>query len=209
MLKSTYFKRIELAVLFVLIPILLTLNWSIRGRIGIAILGFVYVLILMFTIERPHFKKVSRKVIGQFIRVTLVKFVFIAIGLVAFMYVTNPDKLFYVVLERPKVWLFFIGVYTVFSVIPQEILYRTFFFQRYGALFKNTKLLIFFNALIFSLGHLFFANTLVMIITFIGGLLFALTYQKTKSTLLVIVEHTIYGCWLYTVGMGQILGFPA
>lgn len=48
-----------------------------------------------------------------------------------------------------------------------------------------------------------------MILTFIGGLLFALTFKKTKSTLLVSIEHAIYGSWLFTVGMGEMLGFPS
>jgi membrane protease YdiL (CAAX protease family) len=49
----------------------------------------------------------------------------------------------------------------------------------------------------------------VLAFTFIGGILFAYTYQKTKSTLLVSIEHAIYGCWLFTVGMGTMLGFPS
>jgi hypothetical protein len=48
-----------------------------------------------------------------------------------------------------------------------------------------------------------------MILTFIGGILFAFTFKKTKSTLLVSIEHAIYGCWLFTVGMGEMLGFPS
>jgi membrane protease YdiL (CAAX protease family) len=75
-------------------------------------------------------------------------------------------------------------------------------------LFQNEALFLFFNATLFSLAHLFFRNALVMFITFLGGLLFALTYKKTKSTLLVTIEHAIYGCWLFTVGMGEMLGFP-
>ena len=69
-------------------------------------------------------------------------------------------------------------------------------------------MLILVNAVLFSLAHLFFRNALVMILTFLGGIVFALTYHKTKSTLLVAIEHAIYGCWLYTVGMGEMLGFP-
>lgn len=61
----------------------------------------------------------------------------------------------------------------------------------------------------FSLGHIFFRNTLVLVLTFFGGLLFAITYSKTKSTLLVSIEHAIYGSWLFTVGMGDMLGFPS
>ena len=96
-----------------------------------------------------------------------------------------------------------------FSVYPQELIYRAFFFQRYKNLFSNDKLFIFVNAVIFSLAHLFFKNTLVIVLTFLGGLLFAITFNKTKSTLLVSIEHAIYGCWLFTVGMGNMLGFPS
>ena len=100
-------------------------------------------------------------------------------------------------------------IYSFFSVYPQELIYRTFYFQRYKSLFKSKVLLIFLNAVVFCLAHIFFQNTFVLILTFLGGLLFALTYQKTKSTLLVSIEHAIYGCWLFTVGMGNMLGFPS
>jgi hypothetical protein len=56
---------------------------------------------------------------------------------------------------------------------------------------------------------MFFKNTLVLFLTFLGGVLFALTYNKTRSTLLVSIEHAIYGSWLFTVGMGNMLGFPS
>ena len=125
------------------------------------------------------------------------------------MYYKIPDKLFYVVIEKPKVWLFFLGVYSLISVLPQEFLYRTFFFERYSELFLSKTLFIILNAGLFSLAHLFFANSLVMLLTFIGGLLFAYTYSKINSVILVIIEHILYGCWLYTLGMGEMLGFPA
>jgi membrane protease YdiL (CAAX protease family) len=99
--------------------------------------------------------------------------------------------------------------YTFFSVYPQELIYRTFFFQRYQSLLKNESLFILINAVVFSLAHIFFKNTLVLFSTFIGGIIFAYTYKKTKSTLLVSIEHAIYGCWLFTVGMGNMLGFPS
>ncbi|WP_254712471.1 CPBP family intramembrane glutamic endopeptidase [Polaribacter pectinis] len=105
--------------------------------------------------------------------------------------------------------MIFLFIYAFFSVYPQELLFRTFFFKRYENLFKNERLFIFINAVLFSLAHLFFQNTIVIVITFIGGILFAITYKKTKSTFLVSVEHAIYGCWLFTVGMGEMLGFPS
>ncbi|WP_245825457.1 CPBP family intramembrane glutamic endopeptidase [Pseudocolwellia agarivorans] len=112
-------------------------------------------------------------------------------------------------LNNPKLWLFILFFYSLFSVYPQELLYRTFFFKRYQALFKSEWLFIIVNAALFSLAHIFFKNVLVILLTFIGGILFALTFKKTKSTLLVSIEHSIYGCWLFTVGMGNMLGFPS
>jgi hypothetical protein len=42
-----------------------------------------------------------------------------------------------------------------------------------------------------------------MILTFFGGYLFAYTYAKTRSLLLVSIEHALYGCLLYTIGLGR------
>lgn len=209
MFKTSNYRLAELFVLFVLVPIALVIDWSIRGKIGLGIVGVLYVIFISIFIERAKFSKPSKAQWLRFLKTTLLKFVIIAKALALFVFFTTPEKLFYVVLEKPKVWLFFLGVYTLFSVIPQEFLYRTFFFNRYQKLTKNSNLFILLNASLFSLGHLFFGNTLVMIITFIGGLLFAYTYNKYNSTLLVMIEHMLYGCWLYTVGMGEMLGFPA
>lgn len=42
----------------------------------------------------------------------------------------------------------------------------------------------------------------------IGGILFVITYTKSKSILLTSAEHAIYGNWLFTIGMGEMLAFP-
>jgi len=127
---------------------------------------------------------------------------------IGYVYFTDVSKLFIVLKSKPVLWISILFFYSVFSVYPQELIYRTFFFVRYESLFKNKSLLIFVNAIAFCLVHFFFQNTLVLILTFLGGILFALIFVKTKSTLLVTIEHAIYGSWLFTVGMGEMLGFP-
>ena len=119
-----------------------------------------------------------------------------------------PNALFCVPRSNLKLFVIILFVYTFLSVWPQEVIYRTFYFERYKDLFSSRKLLIFINALVFSLAHIMFRNTLVLVLTFIGGLLFAYTYVKTKSTVLVSIEHALYGNWLFTVGMGEMLAFP-
>lgn len=111
-------------------------------------------------------------------------------------------------LNNPKLFVVILGVYTFLSVWPQEIIYRTFFYKRYQDLCSSKIVFMVLNAVIFSLAHVFLKNILVLILTFIGGLLFIYTYTKTKSTTLVSIEHALYGNWLFTVGMGQMLAFP-
>ena len=40
-------------------------------------------------------------------------------------------------------------------------------------------------------------------LTLVGGLLFAYRYTKTGSLLTSCVEHALYGCFLFTVGLGR------
>ena len=127
---------------------------------------------------------------------------------IAYVLWVDPQALFYVPMNDPRLYVIILFVYTFLSVWPQEVLYRTFFINRYEGLFGNRAVLVGVNAVVFSLAHLFFRNTLVLVLTLIGGVLFALTFLKFRSTTMVSVEHAIYGNWLFTVGMGQMLAFP-
>ncbi|MGS2725959.1 CPBP family intramembrane glutamic endopeptidase [Psychroserpens sp. BH13MA-6] len=144
----------------------------------------------------------------HFFKRVLIQLLVIAILTVLYVWFMDKSQLFYVMLNKPFFWLLLLLIYSSLSVYPQELVYRTFFFERYKNMFKSQTVFVIVNALVFSLAHLFFKNTLVLIMTFIGGILFAFTYLKTKSTVMVSVEHAIYGCWLFTVGMGDMLGFP-
>lgn len=208
-MNTVYYKSIEFFIIFVAFPISFAINYSGGIKMGIGIVGFLYITFVLLKIENKKFKIAANLNWKLFFKQTFFKLLAIVIITTIFVWFTNKESLFNVMLSKPKLWLFILFFYSVFSVYPQELIYRTFYFQRYKGLFKSQNLFIFINAIIFSLGHLFFKNTLVIVITFLGGLLFAFTYNKTKSTLLVSIEHAIYGCWLFTVGMGDVLGFPA
>lgn len=208
-MNSTIYKGIELFIIFILIPISFTINYTPIAKGIIGLLGFVYVIYLLLKVEKMKFKTSPNFKWKQFWTSTLLKLVLIVVITTLYVWFTNKEFLFYVLLNKPEKWVFILFVYSFFSVYPQELLYRTFFFRRYRQLIKNETFFIFLNAILFSVGHIFFKNTLVIVLTFLGGLLFAITYKKTQSTLLVSIEHAIYGCWLFTVGMGDMLGFPS
>jgi membrane protease YdiL (CAAX protease family) len=208
-MPSNRYKFIELLLIFILIPIIFAFSYAPILKLIIGVLGLTYIMYVLFKIEKIKIRIEKNSNWKAFWKSTIIKFLIIAFVTSLFVWFTAPKSLFSVMLNKPKLWLLILIFYSVFSVYPQELLYRTFFFKRYSALFKNENLFIFINALLFSLAHLFFKNTLVLLLTFIGGILFAITFNKTKSTFLVSIEHSIYGCWLFTVGMGTMLGFPS
>ncbi len=207
-MKSKNYLLTELFVLFILLPLSLLLPKLFILKGILMLIGFLYVFFVLFKIEKMPFQLPKNLDLKSFFKRTFILFIGIAIITTLYVYFVDANKLFCVPLNKPKLWIIILLVYSFLSVWPQEIIYRTFFYTRYAHLFSSEKLLVFVNAIIFSLAHLFFRNTLVIVLTFVGGLLFGMTYLKTKSTLLVSIEHAIYGNWLFTVGMGAMLAFP-
>ncbi len=100
-------------------------------------------------------------------------------------------------------WLFVMFAYPFLSVIPQEIIFRVFFFYRYNCLFKKNKsyqLLI--NLIVFSYCHIVFQNFHAVFITAIVSPLFAYAYLK-KSFLTCVVIHSLGGQIIFTFGLGK------
>ena len=199
---------LELLTLFVILPMALCLSIGIWIKVTLGLLGFGFVVSVLsqekYTLLKGGAKGFPTDLKKQIITVLAL----LIPATIFFVYIYDSEQLFYVVRNNPIVWVVIFFVYSFMSVLPQEVLYRSFFFHRYRSLFTNNVVLVLINALVFSLGHLFFENTLVLVITFLGGLIFGYTYLKTKSLRLVFIEHTIYGYWLFTVGMGDMLGFP-
>lgn len=208
-MKSNGYKLTEFFILFIVIPVSFALHYPVIIKMIIGLIGFLYVLFVLLRVEKNRLQIAPNLNWKLFFRRVVFQLVGIAVLTSLYMWFVDKPNLFIVVQKKPLFWLAILFIYSVFSVYPQELIYRTFFFQRYRNLFKSEALFIILNAALFSLAHIFFKNGLVMILTFLGGLLFAFTFKKTKSTLMVTVEHAIYGCWLFTVGMGDMLGFPS
>jgi len=208
-MRTTNYKLVEFFLIFIILPISFVIPYSIGVKAIITLIGLIYIIVVLFKIENIKFN-ISKQINWKaFWKYTLMKLIVIALLTGLFVFFVSRDNLFIAPKTKPKLWITILFIYSFLSVYPQELIYRTFYFKRYNTLFKNKNLFMFVNAIVFSLAHLFFRNPLVIILTFIGGILFAITYHQTKSTLLVSIEHALFGCWLYTVGMGGILGFPS
>ncbi len=198
----------EFFILFFLLPVSLALAFNIWVKVGMVVVGFIYILFKLKKSENIHFRIKKNLNWKSFWGRIFITFLVVSILTTVYVWFQDKNALFYVPFNNPGLFVAILFVYTFLSVWPQEIIYRTFFFERYEVLFQNKTLFIFINAIVFSLAHLFFRNALVLILTFIGGIIFGYTYLKYRSTTAVSIEHAIYGNWLFTVGMGQMLAFP-
>ena len=96
--------------------------------------------------------------------------------------------------------------YLLFSVIPQEIIFRFLFFYKYKDYFNKLEILLL-NSSVFSICHLIYFDIYILLFSFFGNLLFTFNYMKNKSLLVVIVEHFLLGQTLIILGFFDNFNF--
>jgi uncharacterized protein len=133
----------------------------------------------------------------------LILFIISALVMLVIILIINPSHLFYLIREKPLFLLVISIFYPVFSVIPQALAYRALFFHRYAHLFPGKWFQIIVSALLFSFGHILYKNYLVLILTFVAGIIYSYHYIKSKSLIFSILEHSAYGIWLFASGLGM------
>jgi membrane protease YdiL (CAAX protease family) len=94
--------------------------------------------------------------------------------------------------------------YPLLSVYPQELLYRSFLLHRYRPVFGDGTGAAAASAVAFGCAHLMFHNVLSVLLTLVGGWLFARRYQRSRSLLTASVEHALYGVLAFTIGLGAL-----
>jgi membrane protease YdiL (CAAX protease family) len=129
-------------------------------------------------------------------------FIFAAIILGIYTYFFEHARFLSFPRQATALWAAIMILYPLLSVYPQEIIYRAFFFNRYKDIFRSERIIIFSSALAFGYAHIIFTNYIAVSLSFAGGLLFGENYRKNKSLALVSIEHALYGCWLFTIGLG-------
>lgn len=114
----------------------------------------------------------------------------------------HPGDILSLPRERTALWLQIMLFYPLLSVWPQEVIYRSFIYHRYAPLFGTGKAYIAASTITFGYMHILFLNWVAIVMTLIGGFLFASDFQRNKSLALTCLEHSLYGCLVFTIGLG-------
>ncbi len=122
----------------------------------------------------------------------------------AYMAQEMPDRFLAFPKYRYETYERVMILYPLVSVITQELVYRTFFFHRYGPLFGHLRWpMILANGLLFGFAHIVFDNTVAIVGTAVIGTLLAYRYATTRSFWAVVIEHTLWGWLVFTVGLNR------
>jgi hypothetical protein len=128
--------------------------------------------------------------------------VILAIGIVLILRYA-PGRFLSLPRSNPVLWCAVMVLYPLLSVYPQGVIYRAFVFTRYRSLFEPGWAIVLASAAAFAYVHIVFRNTLAVGLSFLAGLLFAVRYLQTGSIFASSFEHALYGCTIFTIGLGQ------
>ena len=189
-------KYYELLIIFIILPIfsIVTGQEPINNFISMYIISIFY----WYFLYRNKVKIFNNNKYSE--RHVIITFV--AIFIFSFSYCYDADNFMVFPKENPLTFLLVIFLYPFLSVIPQEIIFRKYFFSKFNALMPRNYL-IFINGLVFSLAHVFFNNYIAIIFTFFGGIYLSWSYLRSESLALVIYEHTLFGTFIFASGLGR------
>ncbi len=205
------FKRlsqvIEILLVFIGVPVLYYFNLiPFHKAIPLAVVFLVYLIIILLNTS------FNRKRLGlngfKGWKLIWMKSFLVGIVLLVVVLVFFPNNLFNIPRNMPFIWLAILVFYPIWSVLPQEFIYRVYFYHRFKHLIKELWILHLINALLFSFSHIIFRNWLVLLFVFIASFIFSYTYSKTKSFMAVFIEHAIYGNLVFTIGLGDFFYLP-
>lgn len=203
-LHKPLYLYLELIVLMVGVPLLLSTVVPIRYMLPALWLITLYCHIVYRALvdapERVYWR--WNLVNWAHLRPMLLRFLFCTVLLSLVVALWRPQHFLSFVCERPYFWAVVMVAYPLLSVIPQEIIFRSFFFQRYGRIFPSNLSMIIASGVLFGAAHLIFQNYVAPTLCVVGGIIFASTYARTRSLALVAIEHALYGCMMFTVGLG-------
>tara|TARA_B100001142_G_scaffold146378_1_gene147366 strand:+ start:1503 stop:2165 length:663 start_codon:yes stop_codon:yes gene_type:complete len=203
-LTHNIYKIIELILLSSIIPYIVLVLKLFNLIIPVLLLVCVYCIII-YSIENKNFSSEFKKIFNININILIriiIRWIFASLILLIITFYFFNEKFFIIQNNKPEILWKIMILYPIFSALPQEFIFCKFFFYRYKSIFKSDNNLVISSALFFAITHILFLNFIAPILSFIGGLLFANTYNKHRSLLLVSIEHGLYGNTLFFIGLG-------
>jgi len=195
---------LEFAVLYIGAPLLILFFQQRFVMLAVLWLGALFIhRFLRRRYQVSHSQEWNWAGFRAGVRRVMLRFAILATVIAILVRYFTPESFLSFPRQQPELWLLVMVLYPILSVWPQELIYRTFMFCRYYPLFGEARGYVVASALVFGFVHVIFLNWIAPIMTFIGGALFAASYRKHQSLALSCFEHSLYGCLVFTIGLGS------
>lgn len=195
---------LEWLFLFIIAPLIVWAELVSGHKLLLFILPILYALVVYRRIA-PHAPRVTPVVSEKKeLVILLVRAAVIATLLGIGIRVFAPEIFLAFPRNRPRIWLIVMCAYPFVSALPQEFLYRRFYFARYTPLFPSSAMMALTSILTFAYLHIMYDNIYSILLTAVGGWLFTRTYRRTGSLRLAALEHAVYGMMMFTLGLGRL-----
>jgi hypothetical protein len=205
MFQRKHYLAAECALLFFIAPAAL---YFFRFEMAFKIVPLVWLVALLCGFYLVRYRGYGRRALwipeglGHSLTGVVTRFLPLAGLLTLMAWFFIPERFFAFPRFNPRIWALVMLLYPLLAAYPQEVIYRAFFFERYRSLFSGPRQLIFINALSFGIGHAVYGNWLAPVLSTFGGILFAHRYQRSGSTLVVGIEHALWGNFIFSSGYG-------
>lgn len=133
----------------------------------------------------------------------MLRFLLVASLIAVAVWYVLPGEFLQLPRERPRLMLLIVLFYPVLSVLPQELVFRSLYYERYERLFRSTWAAVLINAIMFGLAHLLFGNWLAVLATIALSIVISIGYLRHRSLLLSTFEHALYGNFVFIIGLGE------
>jgi hypothetical protein len=194
-------RRAEMVALFGVGPALLALGPRWTVTVGILGTGILCGALLLADPTFARGDLVGVAGAGRGLRRVLVRTALVGALVVAAAALLGREPL--LLRAHPRLWALIMVLYPI-SAYAQEIVCRTFFFHRYGALFARPGARVLASGLAFGWAHVAVNNLAALGLATALGLVLASTYERWRSTLLVSLEHALYGDLAFSAGLGSL-----
>ncbi|MDR3425415.1 MAG: CPBP family glutamic-type intramembrane protease [Alphaproteobacteria bacterium] len=205
------FLAFECAVLFVLMPMLVYRHPTrLDVHLGLLLVA-VYAAVILNKTPGFSWREAwrGRRLTAREVKLIAARFIVSTFGIFLLTRLIEPRGVFSFPTQRPVFWLIVMILYPFLSALPQEMVFRCFFFRRYAALFPHKGAMLFASAFVFGFTHIVFHNPISPILSFICGFFLAASYLAHDSLKKAAIEHALYGDMVFTVGLGYyfLVGF--
>lgn len=207
-MTSSQYRWFELICVFFCLPLV---TYFFKDSLSTWLFPALLILMIVcafLLLTDPHFKRFRLTTLGQFSQVRRRLFTGFLLGALfsAMLFgLANQVQWFAMPRNETLQWLILLIAYPLLSVLPQELIFRSYFFHRYKRIIPNKSARIILSAASFALAHCVYDNWIAMGLSFAGGLLFAYTYAHSRSLLVCVLEHSLWGLWMFTIGVGKYL----